>query len=677
MADNRKIVLEIEGKTKKLLAQLKLVKKSMKGVDDQTHNMRISTAGLRRSIGALRNNMLLVSFALGGTAASVGKLISAYGQQQLAEKKLQQALGFTSQALLTQASALQQTTAFGDEAIIGVQALIGAFTKDEEQIKALTKTTLDLAAAKGMELTAAADLVSKSFGSSTNALSRYGIQVEGAVGSTERLENLTGNVAALFGGQASAQADTMTGSIEQMKNALGDTAESMGGILEPATIAFSKSIKKAAEGWTDFFTELKESEMETAVRHLREMGAAAEDIAMLEQFVNMEKHTDALLNSSKKLKDTFADITGLHRDEVLLLGGQANMIEHQEGSSRVGWELAKEELATRENITALMKKLQAETRILYGDGRNITKDQHEQIGITSGIVVNLQKMLLILSQRERAEKNILGTLVEQEDLFKEGGEETFADPGTEFLLKRMEEYKKFANTHQESLDKYEKEQQFITWLQSDEGYAGLAEKLGLFTDAQKEYMKAAEERRKGHEKDRADYEKFLDDQDKTREKQRQQVAKDSMAIGRLAMKDKEAAKDAAIDKIAAYAMTAAAKQMEKIITEVPFPFNIPLAAAGGLAIGAAVGGLADNLKAAQYGMNEVVDEPTLILAGEAGAEQVSITPLESPNIEGVQGGGASVVVNVSGNVLTSDFVEGELADNIREAVRRGTDFGIG
>ena len=76
-------------------------------------------------------------------------------------------------------------------------------------------------------------------------------------------------------------------------------------------------------------------------------------------------------------------------------------------------------------------------------------------------------------------------------------------------------------------------------------------------------------------------------------------------------------------------------------------------------------------------MNEVVDEPTMILAGEAGAEQVSITPLESPNIDGVQGGGASVVVNVSGNVLTSDYVEGELADNIREAVRRGTDFGIG
>ena len=108
------------------------------------------------------------------------------------------------------------------------------------------------------------------------------------------------------------------------------------------------------------------------------------------------------------------------------------------------------------------------------------------------------------------------------------------------------------------------------------------------------------------------------------------------------------------------------------------PFVGP--ALGAVAAGAAiaVGGVQINeIRKAEHGMNEVVDQPTLILAGEAGAESVQITPLESPNLEGGQGGGASVVVNVSGNVLTSDFVEGELADNIREAVRRGTDFGIG
>jgi hypothetical protein len=151
MANNEQIILELKAKTTKLEAALKRIQKETKKTDKEVSRFRISTAGLRRSIGALRNNMLLVSFAFGGTLASVNKLVSAYGQQELAEKKLSAALGFTSKALLTQASALQQTTSFGDEAIIGVQALIGAFTKDEEQIKVLTQTTLDLAAAKGME----------------------------------------------------------------------------------------------------------------------------------------------------------------------------------------------------------------------------------------------------------------------------------------------------------------------------------------------------------------------------------------------------------------------------------------------------------------------------------------------------------------------------------------------
>ena len=53
--------------------------------------------------------------------------------------------------------------------------------------------------------------------------------------------------------------------------------------------------------------------------------------------------------------------------------------------------------------------------------------------------------------------------------------------------------------------------------------------------------------------------------------------------------------------------------------------------------------------------------------------------LETLNQMNRGGGTASgnVVINVSGNVMTQDFVEGELAEQIKEAVRRGSDFGIG
>tara|TARA_R100000781_G_scaffold54112_1_gene35397 strand:- start:1795 stop:3789 length:1995 start_codon:yes stop_codon:yes gene_type:complete len=664
MADNKKIVLEMEAKTKKLLAQLKTVKKSMKGVDDQTKRMRISTAGLRRTLGALRNNMLLVTFAFGGSAKAIGSLISAYGKQELAERKLSQALGFTSQALLTQASALQETTTFGDEAIIGVQALIGAFTKDEEQIKELTKTTLDLAAAKGMDLTAAADLVSKSFGSSTNALSRYGIQVEGAVGSSERLENLTGNVAALFGGQAVAQADTMTGSIEQMKNAMGDTAETMGEIFEPATIAVTKTIKSASERLSEFFNKLNETDMETLVRQLRELGIAGDQLTLLDNVIKIEEHTQNWITANEKIVDLLRTqgqgvknnnfITqDLTKTELELLGVKVKLLSND----RRKVDVQTAELVNEEKIRKFISDRVGLLKELIKGQTSLSKEQLDQKNTYLEQIDFLKQLLKAENERAKAGKAL-------DDVYDPPAK---PDPPKltpeEIFLAQFDEFKKEKD---EQLKNYEHEQALIEKLVQD--HKDVAEALGLETDAQKDLNKEKEKQ------ERADAAA-----QKTKEANTKAAIKDFTTIGKLYRQDADKARDAAIDKIGAYAAEAAANQMKKAIATLPFPLNIAVAATAGAGIGIAIHELTAPLKSkkAQYGMDEVVDEPTMILAGEAGAEQVSITPLESPNIDGVQGGGASVVVNVSGNVLTSDFVEGELAENIREAVRRGTDFGIG
>ena len=77
-------------------------------------------------------------------------------------------------------------------------------------------------------------------------------------------------------------------------------------------------------------------------------------------------------------------------------------------------------------------------------------------------------------------------------------------------------------------------------------------------------------------------------------------------------------------------------------------------------------------QSAQYGFEGVIDEPTQFTVGEGGAaEYVSVTPME-----GVDNSGGGMTIVVQGNVMTDDFVEGELAEAIADAVRRGTDFGI-
>jgi hypothetical protein len=227
---------------------------------DKKLNIKVGLKGAKKAekgLGKVNNSMKSMAktavaagaafFAVQGIISGFSSMIRLAGEQEQAEKKLEVALGRTSKALLNQATALQKVTTFGDEAIIGVQASLAAFLDSEEAIKKATEATLDISVAMGMDLKSAGDLVAKTLGSSTNAMSRYGIQVEGAVGSTERLESLTGNVAKLFGGQAKAQAETMTGQIDQMKNAVGDAAEAFGSLLAPVVIAVSGVLKTVAE----------------------------------------------------------------------------------------------------------------------------------------------------------------------------------------------------------------------------------------------------------------------------------------------------------------------------------------------------------------------------------------------------------------------------------------------
>tara|TARA_Y100001963_G_scaffold122470_1_gene171761 strand:+ start:3326 stop:5050 length:1725 start_codon:yes stop_codon:yes gene_type:complete len=77
---------------------------------------------------------------------------------------------------------------------------------------------------------------------------------------------------------------------------------------------------------------------------------------------------------------------------------------------------------------------------------------------------------------------------------------------------------------------------------------------------------------------------------------------------------------------------------------------------------------------AQYGFEGVVNEPTQFTVGEGGASEfVSVTPLEGVDNAGT---GQGMTVNITGNVMSDEFVEEELAERIADAVRRGVDFGM-
>ena len=80
-----------------------------------------------------------------------------------------------------------------------------------------------------------------------------------------------------------------------------------------------------------------------------------------------------------------------------------------------------------------------------------------------------------------------------------------------------------------------------------------------------------------------------------------------------------------------------------------------------------------SIPTAEYGANFITSGPQALLVGDnpGGREQVSVTPLSSPDMRGGGAGASPIQINVSGNVMSKEFVEDELIETLNEAIRQG------
>ncbi|HAI38105.1 MAG TPA: hypothetical protein DCM40_08270, partial [Maribacter sp.] len=122
--------------------------------------------------------------------------------------------------------------------------------------------------------------------------------------------------------------------------------------------------------------------------------------------------------------------------------------------------------------------------------------------------------------------------------------------------------------------------------------------------------------------------------------------------------------------------------VRKNLNDSGVPFILS-AIAGGLETAAMVA-IATQIRAQQFEQGGFVggrrhsQGGTLIEAerGEFVMSRNAVQSIGVDNLEAMNQGGSAVNITITGNVMTSDFVEGELADKIRDAVRTGTDFGM-
>ena len=246
MAQSKTLSIKLSLNDKQFQSSLK---KSMRSMKKFGNNMK----SLGRTIST---GLTLPIIAFG--AASV----KAFDEQIKAETKLRTALGDSAEAfdvLKKQAQDLQKITIFGDEATLEAQSFLAQLGLNADAILRLTPLIQDFATAQGIQLTDAAKLVAKSVGSSTNALSRYGLQIEGTVGEQDRLESAVNALSKAFGGQSEAIAKEGLGPLQQLKNELGDVSEKFGEIVLEFIDPLTKGLEKISDALSSLTKEQKEN----------------------------------------------------------------------------------------------------------------------------------------------------------------------------------------------------------------------------------------------------------------------------------------------------------------------------------------------------------------------------------------------------------------------------------
>jgi hypothetical protein len=232
-----KQVIEIGAKVEQAVREMDRLSKKISDFKDKSDEV-VKTAGI----------------AFAALSGFIGVAVKNYGEQERAINKLNQVLKnqgiFTeelSQKYQKLSSRMQEQSNFADEQVLSAIGTVQSYLGEIEVTEDLTKSILDLAQAKGMDLNSAAQLVGKSIASDTNALSRMGVAVDTTASKEEKLAQVIAGVNALMGGQAEAASKDVLGSLNQAKMALGDVMELIGEEFAPMISNVALKIKEFAK----------------------------------------------------------------------------------------------------------------------------------------------------------------------------------------------------------------------------------------------------------------------------------------------------------------------------------------------------------------------------------------------------------------------------------------------
>jgi phage-related minor tail protein len=328
---NLELAMRIRADLQQAIGELKQLEGAVEANGQQAQSSSRDMEKLGKTIGNV-----VAAFAGGAVYKAV---ISATIEQERVTAQLEQTLrstqgaaGLTRDELLEMASAMQQVTTYGDEAVIPAQSLLLTFTKiGREVFPRALETVLDMSTAMGQDLKSSAIQLGKALNDPIQgvaALSRVGVQFteqqkeqiktlveSGRIVDAQKM--ILAELETQMGGSARAARETLGGSIQALKNAFGDLLEAKGGLKESAA-----EIEKLTRVLSDPATaQGVDSLVSSLVRLTGSLAAAAAEGGNFLAFLG-RLGVDVADSNVEGLQQRLEDLRGLLADDSLFNLGE-------------------------------------------------------------------------------------------------------------------------------------------------------------------------------------------------------------------------------------------------------------------------------------------------------------------------------------------------------------------
>jgi len=437
MAD-KKIRLLVQAEVKKAVQDFKKLEKQVDKTKDSKDRMRVKTEGLERNLGQLRNKLLLVSFAFAGVGASIAKTIQTSAQFETLETRLVALKGSAEEGAkaFDFFNKVAATTPFQLANVVEAGAQLEAFGADStETLKAVS----DLAAFMGTDIVDAANAFGRAFAGGAGAadvLRDRGVlmQVKLKTGFDdlskmtlpqfqEALVDTLTDPEGKISGATDLLSQTFSGLVSNFQDSVSQLQDSIGDILAPLMKSTIKILKDGVDSITESFRQLSETELETTIRRLKEIGSENEEVqkalfALQER--SRKQRVDALseelkgIGSIKEISEEVLAIVDSRAQKELELGA---LEERRE-------ELAKKRSSrTREENRELTD---LKTNLIKDKEAEIAADEKQLVILNNQILTRKQYNDLIESGIKIAEKeteNVEGLINIQQEVTKSAQEQ--------------------------------------------------------------------------------------------------------------------------------------------------------------------------------------------------------------------------------------------------------------